>query len=297
MDAVVHAHSPVTQSSAGAACDTHAALPRLSPVVLPVLTRSISLLTLLLQDSAIDLELASSVVALDPGLSFGTLQLANAKRAEAGDPVWQLPMAVVEAGREALLQYVQRVPRVELVEQPARRRLLERLAADAVVRAGIAHLLVRELGGCAPRKAFLSALLFELPLLAYSGQPLLCPAEALLPAMCRILPAGFVRVAMVGDCEESVTGEPLIAAVLLAEGLLRARAKARLQAEGDAAEPEQFEDLASVPLWTCWNEAGSDQRNALLHRGWQIAAWAEANLHRLDPWEFIARLESRNLWR
>src|ERR1035441_7969629 len=54
---------------------------------LPILTRSASLLNLLLQDGAVDLELTSSVVALDPGLAFTTLQLANRESREEDEVI------------------------------------------------------------------------------------------------------------------------------------------------------------------------------------------------------------------
>ena len=258
--------------------------PRLPVVVLPVLTRSLSLLTLLLQDGAIDLELASSVVGLDPGLAFATLQLANRKRAEGSNPIWQLPLAVVEAGREALEQYLQRAPSLESVSHVARRRQLERLAADAVVRACVAHLLARELGECNPRKAFLCGLLFELPVMAHSAHSPVCPAEALLPAMCRILPAGFVRAAMTGASEELPDGEALVAAVLLADAVVQAPAGS-------------LEELVASPRWNSWNETDAGQRKSLLQHGCDLAAWAAVSLHRMHPWEFMARLEGRNCWR
>src|ERR1035438_3192530 len=62
-------------------------------VDLELTARSASLLNLLLQDGAVDLELTSSVVALDPGLAFTTLQLANRERREEDELIWQFPLA------------------------------------------------------------------------------------------------------------------------------------------------------------------------------------------------------------
>ena len=102
MDLAVRARTPVSQSASGRTRKRREALASSPLVILPVRTRSVSLLKLLLRDSAIDLELASSVVGLDPGMAFGALQLANAQRHQGDDPIWQLPLAVVEAGRELL---------------------------------------------------------------------------------------------------------------------------------------------------------------------------------------------------
>ena len=67
-------------------CDTCSDGATLPAVLLPLRTHSASLLTLLFQDGAVDLELANSVVALDPGLAFATLQLANRDRCGENSP-------------------------------------------------------------------------------------------------------------------------------------------------------------------------------------------------------------------
>ncbi len=90
----------------------------LPAVVLPLLTRSSGLLNLLFQDGTVDLELASSVVALDPGLAFGTLQLANRDRVGKSNPIWLFPLAVVAAGRDLMLQLVNQAPRIESGARP-----------------------------------------------------------------------------------------------------------------------------------------------------------------------------------
>src|SRR5664280_1072878 len=80
---------------------------------LPILTRSASLLNLLLQDGTVDLELTSSVVALDPGLALTTLQLANRERRDGDEATWQFPLAVAASGQHCLLQAVNRAPKIE----------------------------------------------------------------------------------------------------------------------------------------------------------------------------------------
>ena len=160
MDLAVRPRTPVSQSASCRNRERREALASSSVIMLPVLTRSVSLLRLLLRDSAIDLELASSVVGLDPGMSLGTLQLANARRHQGDDPIWQLPSAVVQAGRERLEHFILHAPTIESPGNSARRAQLEKVVEDAVVRACVAHGVTRELGQSNPRKAFLCALLF-----------------------------------------------------------------------------------------------------------------------------------------
>lgn len=259
-------------------------------LLLPLLTRSVSLLTLLLQDGAVDVELASAAIALDPGLAFGTLQLANRDRAEGDDPIWQLPLAVVAAGREALLQLLQRAPRIECSGNAAKQTRLCRLVTNAVARAAAAHLLARELGNSMPRKSYLSGLLFELPAIVRLAAPAISQA-ALLSTMCHTLPAAMVRAAMarMADDEQEPPGDPLLGIVLIADAVLAAEAE-------PASLTAALEELADSPLWHCWPATGAGQRNFLLGRCCEMANWAKANLHGLDPWEFMARLERRNPW-
>ena len=80
---------------------------------LPILTRSALLTDLLLQDGTVDLELVSSVVALDPGLAFTTLQLGNRDRRDQEEIIWQFPLAVVASGQERLMQAVNQAPKIE----------------------------------------------------------------------------------------------------------------------------------------------------------------------------------------
>jgi hypothetical protein len=248
-----------------------------------------SLLTLLLKDGAVDLELAGAVIGLDPGLAFGTLQLANRERVEGEDPIWQLPLAVVAAGREALQQLLQRAPRIECGYSGKQGRL-SKLVANATARASVAHLLARELEGSIPRKAYLSGLLFELPAIVRLGAPAISQA-ALLSSMCRTLPAAMVRAAMVGmaDDGELAPSDPLLAIVLIADAVLGAEAE-------PSSEPASLEELAGSPLWHCWTATDGQQRKFLLAHCCKMARWARASLHDMDPWEFMARLERRNPW-
>ena len=263
---------------------------RPSARLLPLLTRSVSLLTLLLQDGAVDLELASAVIGLDPGLAFGTLQLANRERAEGEDPIWQLPLAVVAAGREALQQLLQRAPKIECSGNAGKVSRLCKLVANATARASVAHLLARELGGVIPRKSYLSGLLFELPAIVRLAAPQFSQA-VLLSSMCRTLPAAMVRAAMVGmaDDGEEPPSDPLLAIVLIADAVLGAEAE-------PFSQTAWLEELAASPLWHCWQATGAQQRNFLLGHCCEMARWAKARLHDMDPWEFMSRLERRNPW-
>ncbi len=263
---------------------------RPSAQLLPLLSRSVSLLTFLLQDGAVDLELAGAVIGLDPGLAFGTLQLANRDRAEGEDPIWQLPLAVVAAGREALQQLLQRAPRIECSGNASRQTRLGKLVANAAARAAVAHLLARELGSSIPRKSYLSGLLFELPGIVRLAAPQASQA-VLLSTMCHTLPAAMVRAAMVGmtEDEQEPPDDPLLAIVLLADAVLGAEAE-------PSSQTASLEELAASPLWHCWQATGAEQRAYLLGHGCEMARWAKAGLHDMDPWEFMARLERRNPW-
>jgi hypothetical protein len=262
---------------------------RSAALVLPLLTRSVPLLTLLLHDSAVDLELAGAVIGLDPGLAFGTLQLANRDRGEGDDPIWQLPLAVVAAGSEELQRLLQRAPRIEVSGEAGKTGRLSRLAESAVARASVAHLLARELGGAIPRKSYLAGLFFELPDMARHTAPAISQA-ALLPAMCHTLSAALVRAAMAGKADDQEPPrDPLLAIGLIADGLLTAMAE-------PASLSASLEELAAGPFWHCWTAIDAGQRTFLLGHCCELARWARANLHGMDPWEFMARLERRNPW-
>jgi hypothetical protein len=249
------------------------------------------LLKLLFQDGAIDLELASSVVALDPGLAFGTLQLANRDRVGEGNPIWQLPLAVVAAGRDLTLQLVSQAPRLELSASSGRSELRQ-LYSDAVLRAGVAHLLTRELGKGDPRKSFLAGLLLELPALikvAWAGHSI--SPTALLASMCCSLPSGVVTAALAGpaSADENDPLAPVGAIARIADALIASLARG---SSGAGA----LEKLAAGPLWRFWDETGSRQRRCLLSHALRLAKWASDNLYKMDPWEFMARLERRKSW-
>lgn len=268
---------------AAVADDAAAQAPATPEFVLPVLTRSAILLNLLLQDDAVDLELASCVVALDAGLAFSVLQLGNA--IESGGSISQPASALVAAGREALQKLLECAPRVESQPGGKGNGPLPGLAMDAVVRASLAHLLGRELGKCNPKKCYLGGLLFQVPAMVaatagvndgYQGR--------LISVMCNSLPAALVKAAMWDVEKPGWVQEPLIATILLAEALL-----SRKNAAGCSA-------LGAAPLWSCWPELDRDQRSALIDRCCELGQWARTNLLRIDPWEFMSRLERRNPW-
>jgi HDOD domain len=266
-----------------------AALP---PFVLPLLTRSASLLALVLQDGAVDLELASSVVAIDPGLAFGTLQLANRDGESGADPVWQIPLAVVSAGREAMLQLIGRSARVESDFHARRADHLHQLFANAVARAAVAHFLARELGSGNPRKSYLAGLLRDLPALVKTtfASQTISQAE-LLTTMCRSLPAAAVTAAVASPeaAGDAVAADPVVAIVRIADSVLTA-------GNGGAADTSALEPLISGPLWRSWQAFDLGQRSCLLDRGCKVAKWSFAHVYKIDPWEFIARLESPRTW-
>ncbi|HUI82838.1 MAG TPA: HDOD domain-containing protein [Candidatus Binatia bacterium] len=270
----------------GAPCPCPPALPEF---VLPAVTRSASLLGALLDDSALDVELAGSVLALDPGLAFGTLQLANRERRR--EPVWELPLALVAAGRDELQYLVYRTPQIQSFPDVTRRSCLQLLVLNAALRACAAHFLAQKLGSCPPRKAFLAGLLLELPALMTLGlsQPPGCRAK-LLSAMCRSLPAPMVTAAMARtDRAGDEPRDPLLALVLIADQLLQAR-------NGAAASSGMREELAARPLWSCWRETGARRRSALLGACEALLGWASANLYRMQPWEFVQALEQARSW-
>ena len=258
--------------------------------VLPVLRRSAVLMNPLLQDSAIDVELASSVVGLDPGLAFGTLQLANPACGDPGTPIWQLPLAVVAAGREALQQLVDGAPRIEPPSSSHEYAQLTQLASNAVVRACVAHLMASNLGHCHPKKSFLGGLLFDLPELAnltlHYGDS--CKVK-LLSTMCRSLPAALVKATMGDPGDENSAADPVVATIFLADALLREKTLHPLT--------PSLEKLAAAPQWSCWPDFDVEQRSSLLQCCSELAEWANTRALQLDPWEFMSRLECHGPWK
>jgi hypothetical protein len=255
---------------------------------LPILQRSMSFLKLLLQDGAIDLELASSVVALDPGLAYGTLRLANQDLPDDCDRIWQLPLAVVTAGRDALEQLltttVQVTPCALSKQAP-----MEKLISDAVARACVAQLLARELGSPHPRKCFLSGLVLELPAMARLSIPagLISPA-VMVPDMCHSLPAAIVRAVLAHCGEERSPTDTMVAMVLIADAVLRA-----LSSSNPAP---RLQELSARSLWRPWGGMSQLQRSGLLNRCCEMARWAAGNVYGMDPWNFMARLERPKAW-
>src|SRR5271166_1149872 len=150
--------------------DSRLCQPDLPILGLPVLTRSAALLTLLLQDGTVDLELTSSVVALDPGLAFGTLQVANLERS-GKDEIWQLPLAVVAAGCERLLDMVNCALKVESNYDCGTSAKLRQLYLCCVQRACIAELLTNLLGGANPKQSYVAGLFLGLPGVSTPSSP------------------------------------------------------------------------------------------------------------------------------
>jgi len=257
--------------------------------LLPILPRSATLLNLLLQDDAIDLELASAVVALDPGLAFAVLQLANSTQGDCLDLTWQLPQAIVAAGRCRLQQLVNQAPTVDSRTAGSRRRSLQ-LAQDAVVRACIAHELARGLGRSNPKKCFLGGLLFELPEMLRLNLPGRDGSGArFLPAMCHCLPSSIVRAIMMAAGGSTGGYSVTVATIHLANRLLTA--------SGPAPAPEPgMQGTFGLPYWQCWPELDGRRRCSLLESSAELARWARTSVDRLNPWDFMAKLERRRPW-
>ncbi len=262
--------------------------PDLPILGLPVLTRSAALLTLLLQDGTVDLELTNSVVALDPGLAFGTLQVANLERNGEGE-IWQLPLAVVAAGCDRLLAMVNCAPKVESSYDCGTSAKLRQLYVRAVQRACIAELLTKGLGDANPKQSYVAGLLFGLPgILNLDRRDPVRSVALKSPLSVRVsadLPA-------VVATPSSRTGEhnAVAASVLIAHRLLEI---------SGGKFPESFrelEDLTASPLWEAGDERTSRQRCQLLSQGCKLGKWAAANALRLSPWEFMTRLHRHKSW-
>lgn len=247
---------------------------------LPVLARSVALLRVLLQDGILDLNLVSSVVALDPGFAYRVLQLANRDLPDDRDRIWQLPLAIVSAGRASLDELLDQVSQVELVDSG--KPVVQSLITEAVLRASLAHSLANELASASPRKCFLSGLLFELPALVTLSVPARIDSHAiLLSDMCHSLPVTIVRAALAQIAAKAGPTDPTVAIVLLAQELLHAGRR------GD----DSLEELAGDSLWRPWSSMPELQRKKTLQRASQITAWVSKNLYRVHPWEFMAQLE------
>jgi len=265
----------------------------------PILTRSGALLTLLLQDGIVDLELTSSVVALDPGLAFCTLQLANLEARGEAEVVWDFPSAVVGSGCDRLLQLLNRAPRVESSFARGTGAKLRQCCSRAVIRACVAELLAKRLGNGDPRQSYLAGLLFELPeILGMAGFAHSTPLRAALQAaMCGCLPAEvFTAITTAAQHPGKNTGgqdganRGMAATVLLADSLLGAK-------QPEISQQEYLmERLAPGPLWTSGDPISVGERHRLLGDCCEMAKWSASNLPRLAPWEFTARLQRRKSW-
>lgn len=253
---------------------------------LPILPRSASFLELLLQHAAVDLELASAVIALDPGLAYGTLRLANRALTDDCNRIWQFPVAVVSAGKGALEGLVANAPRSR--NERGKPERLERLISDAVSRACVAQVLSRELGSCHPRMCFLAGLLLELPVLASLSflSPAVYPAT-MIADMCHSLPAAIVRA--VFACRDlDRNADCMTAIALIGDAVLQARSY---------PDPgSRLRELSSSALWSPWSGTSQLQRSRLLRGCFETAGWAAANLYSVDPWNFMAKLENPKAW-
>lgn len=255
---------------------------------LSILQRSASLLRMLLQDGVIDLELASSVIALDPGLTYGTLQLANRDLRDDCDRIWQLPPAVITAGRDALCQLLESSVQIGCIGS-SRRGQLFKLTSDAVSRACVAYFLARELGSCHPRKCFLAGLMLEFPVMVRLSCPARLTSPAMLvPDMCHSLPAVIVKAILARQAREKSHGEGIVALALLADEILPAP-------PGPGAEA-WLEELSGGPLWRPWAGISQVQRSRLLKQSRQLTTWVAENLYVMNPWHFMARLERSKAW-
>lgn len=268
---------------------------------LPILTRSALLINLLLQDGTVDLELVSSVVALDPGLAFTTLQLGNRDRRDQEEVIWQFPLAVVASGQQRLMQAVDQAPKIESYSSTRTRSQLRQIWMRSVVRACVARALSQQLGEANPRQAFLAGLLFELPALVQpTASSRVAMQRALQAASLESLPLElYAAVSQVRDATHNYAHMDdrrlgsLAASLLLAESLLGPttfRLSVGELSRGGA------EELVTNPAWQIWGETTMLQRNRLLDRCCKLARWAAANAPGMNPWEFTARLERSKGW-
>jgi hypothetical protein len=265
--------------------------PDLPILWLPILTRSAALLTLLLQDGTVDLELTSSVVALDPGLAFGTLQVANLERNGEGE-IWQFPLAVVAAGCDRLLKMVNCAFKVESSFACGTSAGLRQLYVRCVQRACIAELLTKLLGGANPKQSYVAGLFLGLPGVLDPPSPTSSGfSVALKSALWGSLPADILTaVAGPSTNPEERPRNPLAASVLIANALLE------LPECETPESSEQVQSLAASPLWESWEECSMRERRRLLGQGRGLGKWAAANAPRLSPWEFTARLQRHKSW-
>ena len=255
---------------------------------LPVLTRSAALLTLLLQDGTVDLELTNSVVALDPGLAFGTLQVANLERNGEGE-IWQLPLAVVAAGCDRLLAMVNCALKVESSYDCGTSVKLRQLYVRAVQRACIAELLTNGLGDANPKQSYVAGLLFGLPgILNLDGRD---PVRSIaLKSSLSVRVSADLPTVVATPSTRMGEHNAVAVSVLIAHRLLE------LSGGEFPESSRELQDLTASPLWEAGDERTSRQRRQLLSQGCKLGKWAAANALRLSPWEFMTRLHRHKSW-
>ena len=262
--------------------------PDLLILHLPVLARSAALLKLLLQDGAVDLELTTSVIALDPGLALGTLQAASLEN-YGEDEIWQLPLAVVAAGCDRLLAIVNGALKVESSFDCTTSRKLRQLYLRGVQQACIAQMLTGILRGANPKRSYVAGLLFGLPsVLSLSDARNQMSFPAAHAPFGRCQAALWTLVA--GSSSTAAERNPVAASVLLANQVLELPG---------AEHPERSElthTLVVSPLWESWDECTTQARCQFLAQAEKLGKWAAANAPRLSPWEFMARLDRHKAW-
>jgi hypothetical protein len=114
---------------------------------------------------------------------------------------------------------------------------------------------------------------------------------ALLSSMCSALPSAVVTAAMAGPASTDQYDPlaPAGALARLADSVVANRAR-------DSHRIVPLEELAWGPLWRFWDETDVRQRSCLLARCLELVEWVSANLYKMDPWEFMARLERHKAW-
>ncbi len=256
---------------------------------LPILNRSAALLRLLLQDGTVDLELTSSVVALDPALAFGSLQLANLERNGDGE-IWQLPLAVVAAGCDRLLAMVNSALKVETNYDCATSERFRQLYLRCVQRACIAELVTSRLGNVNPKRSYLAALLFGLPGTSSPTDPRTAALSVSIGSTWQSTLPDRVLSAVASSAMTAGHRNPIAASVLIAAAVLELPS-------GDNAEScKPVQQLADSALWESWADCSMCERRQLLRQGCKVAQWAAANVPRLSPWDFLARLHRHKSW-
>jgi HDOD domain len=254
---------------------------------LPILPRSASFLRELLQNSIIDLELASAVISLDPGLTYGVLQQANRQLSDDKGRIWQLPLAVLNVGRsglEALLESSSVVGASSGVGDDP----IHKLVVDAVVRASVAHFIARDQGIAAPRKSFLCGLLFDLPTLIALGIPRRSRSTAaLLRNMCHSLPAALVRAAFARSMHSGGAPNAILSAVLLSQEIVEFTSRADTTPDAESSREIH---------WPIWQSVSLPQRAQKRAACISLGLWARANVSGIEPWHFMSRLDRKIPW-